>query len=104
MPPGGGNVTQPEEPRPVGIGRRDPFRPFTLNARPVVRRRENLSPLERYELAQLKLVGIIWNTTGNGKVKAIRQNEIIIEESFVDLYGDKKRREVGMRILAESAE
>jgi type IV pilus assembly protein PilP len=127
-PPNGGKVAQPQESKPVRIGTRDPFRPFTLNARPVARRRENLSPLERYELGQLKLVGIIWNTrepkamvedsTGlgyvvhigtpigpsNGKVKAIRRNEIIIEESFVDLYGDRKRREVGMRILAESAE
>jgi type IV pilus assembly protein PilP len=126
--PNDGKVAQPQEPKPVRIGTRDPFRPFTLNARPVTRRRENLSPLERFELAQLKLVGVIWNTRepkamvedssglgyvvhvgtpigpSNGKVKAIRQNEIIIEESFVDLYGDRKRREVGMRILAGSAE
>ena len=109
-------------------GRRDPFRPFTLTVRPNVRRRENLSPLERYELGQLKLVGVIWNSNepramvedsvglgyvvkvgtpigaSDGTVKAIKQNEITIEEFFVDLYGARKRREVNMRISAESAE
>ena len=49
--------------RPSPALRRDPFRPFTLNARGSPnRRRENLSPLERYELGQLKLVAEIWNT------------------------------------------
>ena len=118
----------PERPSASPTGRRDPFRPFTLTLRPNVRRRENLSPLERYELGQLKLVGIIWNSNqpramvedsaglgyvvkvgtpigaSDGIVKAIKQNEIIIEEFFVDLYGARKRREVNMRISAESAE
>jgi type IV pilus assembly protein PilP len=107
-------------------GRRDPFRPFTLNVRPTVRRRENLSPLERYDLGQLKLVGVILNAkdptamvedsaglgyvvkvgtpigASDGTVKAIKQDAIIIEEFFVDLYGARKRREVNMRISAEN--
>ncbi len=109
-------------------GRRDPFRPFNLTVRSNVRRRENLSPLERYELGQLKLVGVILDSkepramvedsaglgyvvkvgtpigASDGVVKAIKQNEIIIEEFFVDLYGARKRRDVNMRISAESAE
>lgn len=109
-------------------GRRDPFRPFNLTVRSNVRHRENLSPLERYELGQLKLVGVILNSkepramvedsaglgyvvkvgtpigASDGIVKAIKQNEIIIEEFFVDLYGARKRREVNMRISAERAE
>ncbi len=109
-------------------GRRDPFRPFNLTVRSSVKRRENLSPLERYELGQLKLVGVILDSkepramvedssglgyvvkvgtpigAGDGIVKAIKQNEIIIEEFFLDLYGARKRREVSMRIPAESAE
>ncbi len=114
--------------RVAPTARRDPFRPFTLNVRASVRRRENLSPLERYDLGQLKLVGIIWNSNepramvedsaglgyvvkvgtpigaSDGIVKAIKQNEITIEEFFVDLYGARKRREVNMRISAERAE
>jgi type IV pilus assembly protein PilP len=84
--------------------------------------------LERYDLGQLKLVGIIWNLkeptamvedsvglgyvvkvgtpigAGDGTVKAIKQNEIVIEEFFVDLYGVKKRREVSMRVSVEKME
>jgi Tfp pilus assembly protein PilP len=117
-----------ERPHALPTGRRDPFRPFTLNVRSNVRRRENLSPLERYELGQLKLVGVIWNLkeptamvedsaglgylvkvgtpigASDGMVKSIKQNEIVIEEFFVDLYGARKRREVSMRVSAESVE
>ena len=117
-----------EEPRLSPVGRRDPFRPFTLNTRSSPRRRENLSPLERFELGQLKLVGVIWNvkeqsamvedSTGlgytvrigtaigpnDGKVKLIKPSEIIIEEAFVDVYGAKKKREVPMKLLVETAE
>jgi len=53
-----------EEPKPAVspiLSKRDPFRPYTLNNRPSQRRRQNLSPLERYELGQLKLVGVIWD-------------------------------------------
>jgi len=118
----------PERLSPSPTGRRDPFRPFTLTLRSNVRRRENVSPLERYELGQLKLVGVIWNSNepramvedsaglgyvvkvgtpigaSDGIVTAIKQNGITIEEFFVDLYGARKRREVNMRISAERAE
>jgi hypothetical protein len=128
-PPTNENKTNLEEKLHASpAGRRDPFRPFTLNVRPNVRRRENLSPLERHELGQLKLAGIVWNSkeptamvedsaglgyvvkigtpigTSDGTVKSIKQNEIIIEEFFVDLYGAKKHREVRMRISAENVE
>ena len=121
---------KPETPAPrlAPIGKRDPFRPFTLNARaPGNRRPENLSPLERYELGQLKLVAVIWNVkeptamiedgTGlgylvkvgtpigvnEGKVKAIQRNGIVIEEFYSDLYGARKKHEVNMKLSAENA-
>jgi type IV pilus assembly protein PilP len=114
--------------RPALAIRRDPFRPFTVNLRSAVRRRDNLSPLERYELGQLKLVGIIWNiknptalvedTSGlgytvrvgtliganDGKVKTISPDALLIEEEYIDLYGAKKRREVSMRLAAEKSQ
>lgn len=110
------------------VGRRDPFRPITLNLRTNVRRRENLSPLERFDLGQLKLVGIIWNiknptalvedTSGlgytvkvgtpigsnDGKVKTIGPDALLVEEEFIDLYGAKKKREVSMRLAVERSE
>jgi type IV pilus assembly protein PilP len=132
----GGNIEVPEiKPapvaggqRPAGAVRRDPFRPINLNLRANVRRRENLSPLERYEIGQLKLVGVIWDiknptalvedSTGlgytvkvgtaigpnDGKIKAIKPDALIIEEEYIDLYGVKKRQEVSMRLPVEKSE
>ena len=110
------------------VGKRDPFRPFTLNTRTSSRPRENLSPLERYDLGQLKLVGVVWHVkepsamiedsvglgyivkvgtpigANDGKVRAINPNEIIIEETYVDLLGAKKKREVNIKLSVEKAE
>jgi Tfp pilus assembly protein PilP len=110
------------------VGKRDPFRPFTLNTRTSSRPRENLSPLERYDLGQLKLVGVVWHVkepsamiedsvglgyivkvgtpigANDGKVRAINPNEIIIEETYVDLLGAKKKREVNIRLSVEKAD
>jgi type IV pilus assembly protein PilP len=126
-------VTEGKQEQAVGVrintvGKRDPFRPITLNIRSNVRRRENLSPLERYELGQLKLVGVIWDTknptalvedtTGlgytvklgtpiganDGKVRAIKPGALVIEEDYIDLYGAKKKREVSMTLAVERSE
>lgn len=111
---------------PVALdGHRDPFRPMTLRpkiSRPV---RENLSPLERFELGQLKLVGIVWDVkdpramiednaglgyvikvgtpigANDGKVKAIHRNEVVVEEFFSDDFGARKKREVGMKLATD---
>lgn len=106
-------------------GSRDPFRPMTLRPRVDSRPRENLSPLERLELSQLKLVGIVWDikepramvedSTGlgytirvgtaignnNGKVKAIRRNEVVIEESFLDVAGVRKKHDVSLKLATQ---
>jgi type IV pilus assembly protein PilP len=129
-------ATPPVEPKPHQLsapnfstaGRRDPFRPFTLNTRTHSRPRETLSPLERYELGQLKLVGIVWHVKevsamiedpaglgyvvkvdtpigpNDGKVKAIQPDQIIVEETYVDLFGGKKRREVNIKLSVERTE
>ena len=116
---------QPERPRYSSVGKRDPFRPLSLKAKASQRARENLSPLERYELGQLKLVGIIWGIkepramvedgTGlgyvvkigtligpnEGKVKAIKPTEVVIEEHVTDFYGARKSQEVSMKLPVE---
>jgi type IV pilus assembly protein PilP len=120
-----------EELRVSPATKRDPFRPFTLNTQntqSASRRRESLSPLERYELGQLKFVGVIWDVKepngmvedsaglgyivrvgtaigpNEGKVKLIKPEEIIIEEAFVDVYGARKKREVPMKLSPETAQ
>jgi type IV pilus assembly protein PilP len=115
-------------PRLASFPKRDPFRPYTVNTRNSnARRRENLSPLERYDLGQLKLVAVIWNAKeptamvedasglgylikigtpigpNDGKVKAIQRNGILIEEYTTDLYGVTKKQESSMRLSVESA-
>jgi type IV pilus assembly protein PilP len=104
---------------------RDPFRPSSVQTRATNRSRDNLSPLERFELGQLKVVGIVWDvkepraiiedtaglgytiTVGTpiggseGKVKAITRNEVVVEESFQDFFGKKKTREVLMKLSME---
>lgn len=116
---------QPERPRYSSAGKRDPFRPLSLKPKAVQRARENLSPLERYDLGQLKLVAVIWDikepkamvedATGlgyivklgtligpnEGKVKAIKPNEVVIEESFVDFFGARKAQEISMKLSVE---
>jgi type IV pilus assembly protein PilP len=118
---------QPESPRFSAQGKRDPFRPATLKARPVSYRapRENLSPLERFDLGQLKLVGVVWDIeepramiedsaglgyvvkvgtpmgVNEGKVKAIGHNEIVVEEFYEDNHGARKKRNVNMKLVTE---
>lgn len=120
------NKAEPSDGPRLAPGRRDPFRPITLNVRAVsTRRRENLSPLERFEIGQLKLVGVVWNVkeptalvednsglgymvkvgtpigSNDGRIKEVKRDSLIVEEFFVDLYGAKKRREVSMRLAVE---
>jgi type IV pilus assembly protein PilP len=104
---------------------RDPFRPMSLRTKTPPRARENLSPLERFELGQLKIVGVIWDlkepraliedTAGlgyivkvgtpigsnEGTVKAIGRSEVIVEEFYEDSSGARRKRDVSMRLPTE---
>jgi Tfp pilus assembly protein PilP len=110
---------------PLKPSTRDPFRPPTMRTKVNTRARENLSPLERFDLAQLKVVGIVWDikepramvedSTGlgyvvkvgtpignnDGTVKAIRRNQIVVEESSDDIYGTRKKHDVSMNLQGE---
>lgn len=116
---------RPGRPRYSAAGKRDPFRPLGLKTRVSRRQRENLSPLERYDLGQLKLVGIVWNIkepramiedaaglgyiikigtpigANEGKVAEIKPTEVLIKESYIDFYGARKSREVSMKLPKE---
>lgn len=127
MPP-----KQSERPAPARFspdGRRDPFQPMTLRTKNSFRPRENLSPLERLDLGQITLVGIVWDEkepkavveipeagdtargyivkigtpigTADGKIKGITRNEVIVEEFYTDIHGAKRRREVSKKLTTE---
>ena len=104
---------------------RDPFRPMTLKTKAASRSRENLSPLERFDIGQLKIVGIVWDVkepramiedsaglgyavkvgtpigSNGGKVKVIRRDQIVVEEYYADAYGARKKRDIAMRLSTE---
>jgi hypothetical protein len=97
---------------------RDPFRPFTLDLRGETHESEILTPLQRYELPQLRLAAVVLDlsppramlqdnsgmgyivTPGTpigrrrGVVKAIEQRRLVVEERIVDYYGREQTHQV----------
>ncbi len=115
-------ATEPAEDLPYDVtGRRDPFRPPRLSV-PNQRTGEPRTPLQRYEIGQLRLVAIIYNTadpravveddeglgyivrTGTpigpngGEVKTIERGRVLIQEDAVDYYGERRINEVAMEL------
>ncbi len=96
---------------------KDPFVPFLKEEVVAVRKRGPLSPLEKFDLGELKLVGILMKgneTVGliedsegkgysvkrgvkigknGGVISKITKNEIIVVEEYFDLTGRKVTRE-----------
>jgi Tfp pilus assembly protein PilP len=104
-------------------GRRDPFRPFTLDIHPEIR--TQLTPLQRYELGQLTVVGTVWDlsppramvedSTGmgyivtlgtpigrnGGVVTGIEPERVIVEERVLDFYGKEQVNRIVMETPKE---
>jgi type IV pilus assembly protein PilP len=102
-------------------GKPDPFKPF-IQLTPVreLARTAPLTPLQKYDISQLKLVAIISTPDGNialvedstgrgyfvkkgteigkndGKVTKILKDRIIIEELYPDVWGQAKKNEVSL--------
>jgi type IV pilus assembly protein PilP len=118
--------SEPAEPARLSPeGKRDPFQPLNLKTKAGSQPKENLSPLERFDLGQLKLVGIVWDVkepramiedtaglgyivkigtpigSSEGRVKAIYRSEVVVEESYTDFSGAKKKRDVSMKLPTE---
>jgi Tfp pilus assembly protein PilP len=104
-------------------GRRDPFRPPRVNSSTASG--EARTPLQRYEIGQLKLVAVIYQAnepravvedeTGlgyivrvgtpigpnGGEVKAIEKGKVHVEEESIDFYGDRQTSEVVMELASD---
>lgn len=98
-------------------GRRDPFAPILQQRPGGDTPDENLPPLQRVNLTELNLIGIVWGAYGytaliqtpdgkgytvrrgtriglnNGVVAAVTERGIIVQERFTDIYGKKQERE-----------
>jgi type IV pilus assembly protein PilP len=109
-------------------GKADPFKPFIQLTRVRGPAGPPLTPLQRYEVSQLKLVAIIASPEGNvalvedsagkgfflkkgtlvgnndGKVTRILKDRVIIEELFQDIYGKAKNAEVSLYLYRPEEE
>jgi len=98
-------------------GKPDPFKPF-IELAPVRSRTLPLTPLQKYDMSQLKLVAIISTPEGNvalvedgtqkgyflkkgtwigkndGKVTKILKDRVIVEEVYQDIFGQTKTNEI----------
>lgn len=104
-------------------GRRDPFVSFAKNeAEKVKDERSSLPPLQRYELGELKMVGVIWGKRGakalvedaegkgytvqvgdrigrsGGVVSKIDERQITVREEFPGAGGRKVSRESTLQL------
>ena len=104
-------------------GRRDPFRPPRANS--TTAQGEVRTPLQRYDIGQLKLVAVIYNAnepravveddaglgyivrvgtpigSNGGSVKAIEHGKVRVQEEAIDFYGDRQTSEAVMELAAE---
>ncbi len=107
------------------VGRRDPFRPLALLREPSGVKAELLSPLQRYEVGQLKLVGVIHDVTppramvedsaglgfilmpgtpigpNGGVVTEIKPRQVVVEEWHTDVIGEKHRNELLLELPSD---
>ena len=99
------------------VGKRDPFAPLIVKEERKAQSGER-PPLERYNLYEFKLTGVVWGGLGysamlegpdgkgyfvhvgtimgqnKGVVKKITQNTMVIEEKFKNISGEIDRKEV----------
>lgn len=121
--PGVGRPTAPPEAAYDATGRRDPFRPPRVNQQ--LASGESRTPLQKYDLGQLKLVAVIYEAqspravveddaglgyivhvgtpigVNGGAVKTIERGKMRVEEESIDFYGDRQTSEVVMELAAE---
>ncbi|HUL36283.1 MAG TPA: pilus assembly protein PilP [Thermodesulfobacteriota bacterium] len=103
-------------------GKPDPFRPFIELTPARVPRAVPLTPLQKYDISQLKLVAIISTPEGNvaliedgtkkgyflkkgtwigkndGKVTKIHKDRVIVEEVYQDVFGQMKKNEITLML------
>jgi len=104
-------------------GKRDPFRPPRANQTTLAG--EARTPLQRYDIGQLRLVAVIYDASqpravveddaglgyivrvgtpigaNGGAVKAIERGKLRVEEESVDFYGDRQASEVIMELATD---
>jgi len=102
------------------VGKTDPFRPFIQLTAEKTPKSGFLTPLQKYDISQLRLVAIITHPEGSvalvedqqgrgyllrrgtaigrheGKVKVIHKDRVIVEEAYSDVLGQAKVNEISL--------
>ena len=100
-------------------GRRDPFQSVIVVS-DKKKSAEHLPPLQKMDLTELKLIGIVWGAFGynailqapdgkgypvkigtrvgvnNGVVRTISSARLTVEETYTDIFGERKMKEVNL--------
>lgn len=103
------------------IGKRNPFRSFILDRLKELEATAK-GPLEQFDLAQLTVLGVVWETeeprafvadpsgqgyivragdpigTNSGSVISIDDNLMLVRETYVDHMGEQTQKDVEMRV------
>ena len=110
------------------VGKPDPFKPFIQLLSTRGGSRAALTPLQKFDISQLKLVAIIsapwgnialvedvtgkgyflkkgtWIGKNDGKVTKIFKDKVVIEEVFQDIFGQTKTNEISLSLQKELEE
>jgi len=102
-------------------GKRDPFRSFVLE-RAKEQHSAERGPLEQFDLSQLNLVAVVWNTPkpralvtdpsgrgyivsegtpigkNEGRITKIQDNGIVVKETYVDYLGERTEKDIELRV------
>lgn len=116
-PPSAPETPAPPPPRYVydQSGRRDPFEPLTTVKKPIAQQDAPLTPLEKFDLGQLRLIGVIIGMgepramviapdgksyilkkgikvgKNNGRVVGIKGDAVLVEERYYDFSGEIRK-------------
>jgi type IV pilus assembly protein PilP len=106
----------------VAAGKRDPFRSFILDQQASRDLAHDRGPLEQFELAQLALHAVVWDTPrpralvtdpsgrgyivaegtpigkNEGRVTKITDNLLVVRETYVDYLGERTEKDIEMRV------
>jgi type IV pilus assembly protein PilP len=101
-------------------GKRDPFRSFVLEF--AKDRRLERGPLEQFDLTQISLVAVVWDTTkpralvqdpsgrayvvsegthigkNDGRVISIGDNKVVVKETYEDYLGERTEKDIEMHV------
>ena len=110
----------------VSAGKRDPFRSFILEQQANRNSSRDRGPLEQFELAQLALHAVVWDTPraralvtdpsgrgyivaegtpigkNEGRVTKITDNLMVVRETYVDYLGERTEKDIEMRVRQKS--